>query len=1274
MNDAAIAIALKMVDQATGPMQRAFAGIDKQTAALERTMAGLRTAVGMVGAAFAAVGVSMGAGEVIRIADSWNNVNGRLRLVADSAAQLAEIQDRLFGVAQESRVAYEQTADLYARIARSTRDMNLGYEQTIGITETINKSLIISGASAESANAALIQLGQGFASGQLRGEELNSVLEQTPRLAQAIADGMGVSVGKLRELGKEGQLSAEAVTKALVSQADAIAKEFDRMPKTVGQAMTVMNNSIGKMIFGVDQAGGATAALAGWIIELAGAMDVWAGKNKEAIAGWIKNFQLGLMSVQAEIMRVAMLIDKLGGTMTFLASLPSAIPAVLGIQSSQDRMQRLADWNIRYEERYQETERALQALAQRYNEIESGAASAAKSTGDFVKTQAKTTAATKAGTDAAKDNQKELDRLIDRYLPLRQEAEEIAAAEAGLAALRDKGAISAADYAVAMDNLRQSTTAYKEAVKGELELQENVSRLRDEEYAARAAAIEQQEQMVALYDEMTLAVLPGNARQIEEVRRQYAEMKSDVETLFASTDMTATEAQRLVDGLDAAMDRDLNAIEESNKETATAISDTWKHAFEQIQDALADMLYKFEFSWSSILDLARRGAAEYAAALIMQPFTGAQAGGAGGGSLSFGNLFSSAGWGGMQANLSAFALDGLGMEGASQWIMGQNSSIFGSGLAGVGALGMGLLSGQSVGQSGAAGLGAFLGGMTPLGPLGSVIGGAIGNWLGGSLFGDDIQRGYLGTGYRYDYTPGVGFLQTDSAEWREDRNGEDFREASAALSDSLLGALNTISGSFESLFSSLGRGSQYSEYLDQFGASAGGSRSYVNDPRIVEAMYGPGGLSAGTGSTLDLNAFISGEDEDEIARSIENIWQSATAGIIAPLVAGSADMLAEAMEGSFAALDLSMFSSTAAEKLQGGLTDAIDLMRIGEITDTESLERELSELESGLGQARYVIDYVTEVVGLLGQIDDSIVSGNLTDAGRELESINAKYDEMAGTLERLGVVVSETNLELARTEEINRLTGRVTGSWQDIIDQNTMGEFDLARKNLEKWRDEETKKAMELGLATGLLTRAYDVQLDKINEAEEAFLAAEAIAGLNEEIGLLTDSLSGLEGDLSAVRGVVDSIDAKRLDIAYSGFNLAYPSDRVTAATGDYSSLLAAAGTSPEAAGEYLNFVNTYLTEAQSAYKSSQQYLDIYDRVMSDLDSLGLTYQTQEGLLTGSIDSLTRQIAALEERIAGLEANVTVIVVDESGNEVSRTTETRRIIQNDDARIVRAAA
>lgn len=206
--------------------------------------------------------------KAIDTADKWNLLEGRLRLVTSSTAELVIAQQNLFAISQESRVSYEQTADLYARIARSTESLGKSQSQTMEVTEAINKSLIISGASAESANAALIQLGQGFASGVLRGEELNSVMEQSPRLAQAIADGMGVTIGQLRAMGADGKLTAEKVYEAIRSQKDSIESEFGKMPQTVGQSMQVLQNQIGKTISEFDKMHGVTSGISESIMAL----------------------------------------------------------------------------------------------------------------------------------------------------------------------------------------------------------------------------------------------------------------------------------------------------------------------------------------------------------------------------------------------------------------------------------------------------------------------------------------------------------------------------------------------------------------------------------------------------------------------------------------------------------------------------------------------------------------------------------------------------------------------------------------------------------------------------------------------------------------------------------------------------------------------------------------------------------------------------------------------------------------------------------------------
>ena len=232
---------------------------DSALNSLGRTSSTVATAVKGMAAAF-------GVRELYQATEAYASIANRMRLVTESAVDLRAAQDAVFQSAQTARQPLAATAELYQRIAANQKALNLSGKGVASITDTISKSLAISGASAASANAALIQLGQAFASGTLRGEELNSVMEQAPALSQAIAAGMGVTVGQLRTLGAEGKLTAEAVVKALQDQADAVDEKFGRIANTVGGAMQVAGNSITRLIGEMDQATGTTAAFAGGII------------------------------------------------------------------------------------------------------------------------------------------------------------------------------------------------------------------------------------------------------------------------------------------------------------------------------------------------------------------------------------------------------------------------------------------------------------------------------------------------------------------------------------------------------------------------------------------------------------------------------------------------------------------------------------------------------------------------------------------------------------------------------------------------------------------------------------------------------------------------------------------------------------------------------------------------------------------------------------------------------------------------------------------------
>ncbi len=200
----------------------------------------------------------------VRVADQAATLTARLKLATNSQQTFNKAYAETFNIAQRTRTGLEATVDLYARLERSTRELGINQETILALTETINQAAQLSGGGA-SAEAALFQLSQGLASGTLRGEELNSVLEQAPRLAQAIADGLDRPVGKLKEMAQAGELTAEQVARALLKSRAQIEQEFNQLPATVGGALTQLGNSISRIVERVNKETGITDALVGGI-------------------------------------------------------------------------------------------------------------------------------------------------------------------------------------------------------------------------------------------------------------------------------------------------------------------------------------------------------------------------------------------------------------------------------------------------------------------------------------------------------------------------------------------------------------------------------------------------------------------------------------------------------------------------------------------------------------------------------------------------------------------------------------------------------------------------------------------------------------------------------------------------------------------------------------------------------------------------------------------------------------------------------------------------
>lgn len=205
---------------------------------------GVSKSLRLVGTALAAMGVSLSVKAVNDYADAWQNSTNQLKTVQKETESLSVTQDRLMAIANSSRASFEATASLYTRLTRSTESLNLTQAELIDLTETINKSFAVSGASANEATNAIIQLAQGFSAGALRGDEFNSVAEQSPILVQAIADSLKMTRGELREFASQGGITAEIVVKALQDASGQIDRTFSKMSATFEQNMVIARNNL----------------------------------------------------------------------------------------------------------------------------------------------------------------------------------------------------------------------------------------------------------------------------------------------------------------------------------------------------------------------------------------------------------------------------------------------------------------------------------------------------------------------------------------------------------------------------------------------------------------------------------------------------------------------------------------------------------------------------------------------------------------------------------------------------------------------------------------------------------------------------------------------------------------------------------------------------------------------------------------------------------------------------------------------------------------------
>ncbi len=224
-------------------------------------------------APMAGIGAVLGARELTALADTWSDLNSRVRLAAGGVEQGNQVMERLGEVARRTYSSLEQTAEGYLANATTLKEMGYSTSQTLDFTESLNNALVVSGAKGQRAASVMDALSKAMALGKLSGDNLNTVIASGGRVAEALAEGLGVGVNQLRALGSQGKITGRDVVQALSSQMEKLRKEAEAMPATISDGIQLLRNALLEYVGNADQATGVSAKISEALVVMADNFD-----------------------------------------------------------------------------------------------------------------------------------------------------------------------------------------------------------------------------------------------------------------------------------------------------------------------------------------------------------------------------------------------------------------------------------------------------------------------------------------------------------------------------------------------------------------------------------------------------------------------------------------------------------------------------------------------------------------------------------------------------------------------------------------------------------------------------------------------------------------------------------------------------------------------------------------------------------------------------------------------------------------------------------------
>jgi tape measure domain-containing protein len=270
--------ALEQIDSASAKAQPAMRGLASASDAAVRSFGALGNSLGSTGSAFVsvagraggaaaaiaavAVGAAAAGSAIARAGDQATESLARLQAATGSFGAAEKVYQNLYALSQQTGVAISESANAFARFAIAAREIGATNDQVLALVRTVQQAGIIAGASTAETSATVMQLGQALASGRLQGDELRSVLENMPTLAEALARELGASVGELRKMGEAGKLTADVVMPALIRAGQSLNAEFEKMPPTMGRAFSILGEAMSRFAGDLDRALGLSQGIA----------------------------------------------------------------------------------------------------------------------------------------------------------------------------------------------------------------------------------------------------------------------------------------------------------------------------------------------------------------------------------------------------------------------------------------------------------------------------------------------------------------------------------------------------------------------------------------------------------------------------------------------------------------------------------------------------------------------------------------------------------------------------------------------------------------------------------------------------------------------------------------------------------------------------------------------------------------------------------------------------------------------------------------------------